>query len=62
MRERKAAKIGDLLPVLATPRATLKKDLRALVDAGYLVSEGVRKGTVYHLRGQGSGVRGQVPR
>jgi Fic family protein len=50
MRERKAAKIGDLLPLLATPRATLKKDLRALVDAGYLVSEGVRKGTVYHIR------------
>jgi Fic family protein len=50
MRERRAAKIGDLLPVLQTPRATLKKDLRALVDAGYLVSEGVRKGTVYHVR------------
>jgi hypothetical protein len=49
MRERRAAKIGDLLPILETPRATLKKDLRALVDAGLLVSEGVRKGTVYHL-------------
>jgi len=59
MHERRAAKIGDLLPVLDTPRATLKKDLRALVDAGYLVSEGVRKGTVYHVRGQRSGVRDQ---
>ncbi len=50
MRERGAAKIGDLLPILQTPRATLKKDLRSLVDAGYLVSQGVRKGTVYHVR------------
>jgi hypothetical protein len=59
MRERKAAKIGDLLPVLATPRATLKKDLRALVDAGYLTAEGVRKGTVYHISGQWPVVSGQ---
>ena len=50
MRERRAAKIGDLLPVLETPRATLKKDLRALVDAGHLTTEGVRKGTVYFVR------------
>lgn len=50
MRERKAAKIGDLLPLVDTPRATLKKDLRALVDAGHITTEGVRKGTVYYLK------------
>jgi Fic family protein len=50
MKERRAAKIGDLLPVLETPRATLKKDLKALVEAGYLTTEGVRKGTVYFVR------------
>lgn len=53
MRERRAAKIGDLLPILETPRATLKKDLRGLVDAGLLVAEGVRKGTVYHVASEG---------
>jgi len=39
----------DLLPALAIPRATLKKDLRALVDAGRLSTTGVRKGTVYRV-------------
>jgi hypothetical protein len=48
MRERRAAKIGDLLPALGIPRATLKKDLRVLVEAGHLVSHGARKGTVYY--------------
>lgn len=49
MHERGAAKIGDLLASLGIPRATLKKDLRALVDAGRLSSTGVRKGTVYRV-------------
>ena len=49
MRERGAAKIGELLPVVGAPRATVKKDLRALVDAGRLVTRGVRKGTVYYV-------------
>lgn len=49
MRERGAAKIGDLLLVLGIPRATLKKDLRELVGSGRLSSTGVRKGTVYRV-------------
>ncbi len=49
MSERGAAKIGDLLPGLGIPRATLKKDLRELVNAGQLSSTGVRKGTVYRV-------------
>lgn len=49
MRERGAAKIGDLLIALSIPRATLKKDLRELVSSGRLSSTGVRKGTVYRV-------------
>lgn len=49
MGEFGAAKIGDLLPVLGIPRATLKKDLRALVEGRRLSSTGVRKGTVYRV-------------
>ena len=49
MRERGAAKIGDLLTALSIPRATLKKDLRELVSSGRLSSTGVRKGTVYRV-------------
>lgn len=49
MRERGAAKIGDLLLALGIPRATLKKDLRELVGSGRLSSTGVRKGTVYRV-------------
>ncbi len=49
MRERGAAKIGDLLRVVEQPRATLKKDLRGLVDAGYLSTTGIRKGTIYRI-------------
>lgn len=49
MRAHGAAKIGDLLAELGIPRATLKKDLRALVDAGLVATTGVRKGTVYRV-------------
>ncbi len=49
MHEFGAAKIGDLLPVLGIPRATLKKDLRTLVEGRRLSSTGVRKGTVYRV-------------
>lgn len=49
MRERGAAKIGDLLQSLSIPRATLKKDLRYLVDSGLLSMTGTRKGTVYRV-------------
>ncbi|MCC6742644.1 MAG: Fic family protein [Acidobacteria bacterium] len=49
MRERGAAKIGELLTALEIPRATLKKDLRGLIGAGVLSATGVRKGTVYRV-------------
>lgn len=48
MDEKRSAKIGDLLADLKIPRATLKRDLKDLVNAGYVTSEGIRKGTVYH--------------
>jgi Fic family protein len=42
------AKIGELLGELGLARATVKKDLRGLVDAGQLLAYGQRKGTIYY--------------
>jgi Fic family protein len=47
LRERGAAKIGDLIVAAAVPRATAKKDLRGLLETGFIVRSGTGKATVY---------------
>jgi Fic family protein len=49
LRERGAAKIGELIAATAIPRATAKKDLKGLVENRYVTASGVGKGTVYRL-------------
>jgi Fic family protein len=48
LRERGTAKIGDLIVATSVPRATAKKDLRRLLELGYIVATGIGKATVYH--------------